>query len=219
VSERQVLAVLGVQWACPLLSLREEPDTAGSGMLPVPLRRALHLFPVRNIAATRLLYIAVSLELNYRVLAAIDQITDCRTMPCLVEDGKMHAWLRRAQNQHHVQVFDRSSDPAEMARITGSYVARLGSEEVRIVRCGPYLWARLMGGRAKRIYCLLPRPCWSKGVWRVPEISQPPASQGWIGEATSVKSRIPGHPFDSPSLIQASSNQLPTRLGVESGGA
>lgn len=126
VTERQVLAVLGVQWACPLLSLREEPNTVCSSMLPVPLLRALHLFPVRLMSATRLLYIAVCFELNYRVLAAIDQITDCRTVPCLVEGGKMHEWLRRAQNQHDVQVFDRSSGPAEMARITGSYVFQTG---------------------------------------------------------------------------------------------
>src|SRR5262249_47495614 len=38
---------------------------------------------------------------------------------------------------------------AEMARITASSVAGLGVEEVRIARCGPYLWARLSGGRSE----------------------------------------------------------------------
>jgi Type II secretion system (T2SS), protein E, N-terminal domain len=147
VTERQLLTVLGVQWACPLLSLRQEPDTFCARMLPVQLLRALHLFPVRFIPATRILFVAASLGLNYRVLAAIDQMVDCRTTPCLIGDSEMQEWLRRAQNlQRDVQVFDRSSGPAEMARITGSYVARLSPEEVRIVRCGPYVWARLMGG-------------------------------------------------------------------------
>jgi hypothetical protein len=71
----------------------------------------------------------------------------CRAIPCLVSDNKIDEWLRQAQNlERDVQVFDRSSGPAEMARITGSYVARLSAEEVRIVRCGPYAWARLKIG-------------------------------------------------------------------------
>ncbi len=147
VTERQVLTVLGVQWACPLLSLQQEPDPACSSMLPLPLLRSLHVLPVRFIAATRLLYIAVSLELNYRVLAAIDQMAGCHTTPCLVGDREMQERLGRAQNlKRNVQVFERSSGTAEMARITGSYVARLSPGEVRIVRCGRYVWVRLMGG-------------------------------------------------------------------------
>lgn len=202
-TERQVLTVLGVQWACPLLLLRDEPDTACSSMLPFPLLRALHLFPVRFIAATRLLYIAVSLELNYRILAAIDQIADCRTVPCLVEDGKMQGWLRRAQNQHDVQVFDRSSGAAEMARITSSYVARLSSAEVRIVRCGPYVWARLMGGISETDLLFTTKAMLELGTMGSSGDRPTTCQEGWIGEATSVKSRIPCHPFDSPPLIQA----------------
>jgi hypothetical protein len=41
------------------------------------------------------------------------------------------------------QAFDRRSSSAETARITGSYVARVGAEDVRIARCGPYIWVRL----------------------------------------------------------------------------
>lgn len=164
VTERQVLTVLGVQWACPLLSLQQRPDTACSSMLPMPLLRSLHVFPVRFIPATRLLYIAVSLELNYRVLAAIDQMAGCRTTPCLVGDREMQEWLRRAQNlQGDVQVFERSSGPAEMARITGSYVARLSPEEVRIVRCGPYVWVRLMGGPSETDLLFTTNPMLGEG--------------------------------------------------------
>jgi hypothetical protein len=147
VTERQVLTALGVQWACPLLSLRQAPDPACSSMLPMPLLRALHLVPVRFMSATRLLYVALCVRVNYRVLAAIEQMVGCRAIPCLVSDNKIDEWLRQAQNlERDVQVFDRSSGPAEMARITGSYVARLSAEEVRIVRCGPYAWARLKIG-------------------------------------------------------------------------
>jgi hypothetical protein len=147
VTERQVLTALGVQWACPLLSLRQAPDPACCSMLPMPLLRALHCFPVRFMSATRLLYVALCVRVNYRVLAAIEQIVGCRAIPGLVCDYKIDEWLRQAQTlEPEVQVFDRSSGPAEMARITASYVARLSAEEVRVVRCGPYVWARLRVG-------------------------------------------------------------------------
>jgi hypothetical protein len=147
VTERQVLTALGVQWACPLLSLRHAPDPACSCMLPMPLLRALHLVPVRFISATRLLYVALCVRVNYRVLAAIEQMLRCRAVPCLAGDNKIDEWLCQGQNfECDAQVFDRSSGPAEMARITASYVARLSAEEVRVVRCGPYVWARLKVG-------------------------------------------------------------------------
>ena len=34
-----------------------------------------------------------------------------------------------------------------MARITCSYVLKLGAEEVRAVACGHYIWVRLCAGR------------------------------------------------------------------------
>jgi hypothetical protein len=147
VTERQVLIALGVQWACPLLSARQAPDAACATILPLPLLRALRQVPVCFIPATRLLYIAVCLKIDYSVLAAIEQMVDCRPVPCLVSDCKMDEWLGQAQNcQRDVQVFDRISGSAEMARITASYAARVGAEEVRIVPCGPYIWTRLLAG-------------------------------------------------------------------------
>ena len=143
-TERQLLTALGIQWACPLLAMRQAPDQACSKLLPIPLMRALHLVPVRLLSATGFLYVAVSVGVNYRVLAAIEQMLDCRAIPCLIGDSTMEEWLRQVQNlEREVQVFDRTSGPPEMARITASYVARLGAEEVRIVRCGPFMWARL----------------------------------------------------------------------------
>jgi hypothetical protein len=69
---------------------------------------------------------------------------ECRTVPCLVSDGDMDRLLERARNSERVvQCFDRISGTAEMARITGSYVGKVGAEEVKIVRCGPYIWVRL----------------------------------------------------------------------------
>ena len=143
-TERQVLAALGVQWACPLLAMRESLIPPCIGLVPSPLLQALKLVPVRFIPATRLLYAALCDRVDYTALSAIEQLLDCRTVPCLVSDRVMHIMLERLQKAESVvHVFDRMSSTAEMARIVGSYVAMLSSEDVRIARCGPYIWVRL----------------------------------------------------------------------------
>jgi hypothetical protein len=146
-SEQQVVSALGVQWACPPLQMRGSPDLDCSALLPFVLLQTLHLMPVRLVAATRLLYIAVSEGVDYPVLSAIEQVIGFRTVPCLVSDRVMQNLLERASaSARSVQLFDRVTDAAESSRITSSYIAKLGAEEVRIVRCGPYFWARLKHG-------------------------------------------------------------------------
>jgi Type II secretion system (T2SS), protein E, N-terminal domain len=148
-TERQVLAALGVQWACPLLATRESHDPHCAGLLPSPLLRELKLAPVRFIPATRLLYAALCDRVDYTALSAIEQVLNCRTVPCLVSDRVMHTMLERLQKAESsvVHLFERVSSTAEMARIVGSYVAMLSSEDVRIVRCGQYIWVRLDADR------------------------------------------------------------------------
>ncbi|MGC2195999.1 MAG: hypothetical protein WA628_15085 [Terriglobales bacterium] len=144
VTERQVVTALGVQWACPLLALGESPKQGCATLLPPPVLRTLRLMPVRFTASARLLYLALSEKVEYRVLSAIEEMLDCRTVPCLVSDRVMDGMLERLQDpERAMRLFDRISGSAEMARITGSYVTRVGAEEVRIVRCGPYIWVRL----------------------------------------------------------------------------
>lgn len=146
-SEQQVVSALGVQWACPPLQMRGFPDLDCSGLLPLALLQTFHLMPVRLLAASRLLYIAVSEGVDYPLLSAIEQVIGFRTVPCLVSDRVMQSMLERASGSaRSVQSFDHVTDAAESARITSSYIAKLGAEEVRIVRCGPYLWARLKDG-------------------------------------------------------------------------
>jgi hypothetical protein len=143
-TERQVVAALGMQWACPPLRLREFPDRQCTFLLPHPLQRALRLMPVRWLRATRTLYVALSEKVDYAVLSAIEQVLDCRTVPCLVSDRLMDRLLEQTSTaSRHVRLFDRISGSAEMSRIAVSYVGRTGATEVRVAGCGPYLWVRL----------------------------------------------------------------------------
>ena len=142
-SERDVLAGLAVQWAYRLLSVREAPIIC-PGLVPAPLSKTLRLVPLRWLPPARLLYIAVSDRVDYRVLSAIEQMLECRIEPCLVSETVMNRMLEQVSDfERVVRVFERVSGPSEMARITASYVARLETETLRLMRCGPYVWARL----------------------------------------------------------------------------
>ena len=157
-TERQVVAALGMQWACPPLLLREFPDRQCTFLLPQPLQKALRLMPVRWLAATLTLYVATSEKVNYPVLSAIEQVLDCRTVPCLVSDRLMDRLLEQTGTaSHHVRLFDRMSGSAEMSRIAASYVVRTGATEVRVAGCGPYLWVRLQDPDATDLLFTAPR--------------------------------------------------------------
>ncbi len=143
-TEHQVVAALGMQWACPPLALREFPDRQCTFLLPQPLQRALRLTPVCWRAATRTLYVALCEKVNYPVLSAIEQVVNCRTVPCLVSDRLMDRLLESAgTSSREVRLFDRVSGSPEMSRIAASYAGRTGATEVRVAGCGPYFWVRL----------------------------------------------------------------------------
>jgi hypothetical protein len=148
VDERQVLAALSAQWAWPVLAINIALQPCAHPPLPWPLLHDLGVMPVRFFAANRLLYIAASSRVEYSALAAIEFMADCQVIPCLVSDHDMQGMLKRAALAGSVppQVFCGASDAAEMARIAGSYIARVGAKQARIVGCGPYAWVRLTAG-------------------------------------------------------------------------
>jgi hypothetical protein len=145
VTERQVLTALGLQWSCPVLALQTPPDFSCAAMLPWKLLECIRMMPVRFIRSTRLLYIAVCEGIDHRVLSAIERVLHCRAVPCLVSDHTMDGWIGRqpAWKAARVQVFERTSDTAEMARITASYAGRLCADKIQVVQCGHYGWVRL----------------------------------------------------------------------------
>jgi hypothetical protein len=144
-SEQQVLTGLGLQWALPLLSSPESTLPGTARLLPAALRRELRLVPVRLVEPAKELYVATSERVDYALLAAIESLLDCRVVPCLVSERVMCSWLGSARitDEDLAQHFERATGPSEMARITCSYAARLHCEDLRIARCGSYIWVRL----------------------------------------------------------------------------
>jgi Type II secretion system (T2SS), protein E, N-terminal domain len=149
VTEQQVTAALGLQWACPVLAWRT-PDDSGCGrMLPYRLLERFRMLPVQFVAATRIFYVAFCDGIDYTALYAIEQMLDCRTEACLISRSSMDRELERMGHEPRTGdlLFESWHDPAAMARITCGYALKLGAEQVRIVGCGEYVWVRLETGR------------------------------------------------------------------------
>ncbi len=145
INEREVVVALGQQWGCAVYPAGNATDVQWSRMLPLCLQEHFRMMPVSYIRATGVLLIAFSEGVDHTLLYRIEQMLDCGAEPCLLSPSAMGRLLEQAQQQGRSDeiVFDRIADPAEMARITRSYVTKLSACNVRSARCGEYVWARL----------------------------------------------------------------------------
>jgi hypothetical protein len=149
VSESQVMAALGLQWACPVLASVPVPNQGCARLLPYRLLKHFRMMPVHYVAATRILRIAFCDGIDHTALYAIECMLDCRTEACLINRNTMTQALAGAVSGARPieQMFEGTADPIEMARITVSYAQQMGAREVRVAGCGDYVWVRLVGGR------------------------------------------------------------------------
>jgi hypothetical protein len=82
---------------------------------------------------------------DHAALYAIEKILDCRTQPCVAGRKSVARALEHMRQQPRPSEveFGVVRDVAEIGRISSSYVAKLGAEEVRLARVGSILWLRL----------------------------------------------------------------------------
>lgn len=145
-TEQQITTALARQWSCPVLRSDSIPwRTDHLPEIPRFLLETFHMVPVDFIPATSTLHVAFGDNIDYRVLYALEQMLECRTVPCLVRPTVLRRSLlalteRRPEKEI---VFDRVADAAELARIVGSYAATTTASEVRMAPCAHYIWVRL----------------------------------------------------------------------------
>lgn len=143
VDEDQVTAALSVQWSCPVL--RDFRPGGGSPMVPLRLLHAFEMVPVHYGPTTLMLHMAFARNVEYRAILAIEQILKCRVEPCLATPSAVRSVLHQLEEEHRGNdvELENATDPGEMCRITSSYAAKVGAEEVRMARCGDYVWVRI----------------------------------------------------------------------------
>jgi hypothetical protein len=170
VSEQELTAALARQWSCPLLRAREATiASTRTSLIPALLLETFQMVPVEMVEATRTLLIAFSEGLDYGVLYAIEQMLGYRTEACLVCPSTLQKSLRALVRQRETSdiVFDRTEDIDECARIIANYSAKVRAEQVKLVRCGDYLWIRLERPREDAVNLLLRAPQESAGPMAV----------------------------------------------------
>jgi hypothetical protein len=140
-SEQEITKALSVQWGCPVLRSGGAQLASGE-WLPSSLAALYGMAPVQYIPSNRKLYIACSNGIDRSALLAIEQMLDCRTEPCVIEESALKRHLELPQFAGDEIVFG-SQSPTEMTRICVSYALQLHAGETRIVRCSHYIWTRL----------------------------------------------------------------------------
>lgn len=145
-TEAQVTAAVARQWSCPVLATQlgnSAPESAAG--IPLPLLEAFQMLPVELSALTGTLLMAFSDAVDYRALYAIEQMLGVRTEPCFVRASALRNALdgRAGRSKSNDVVFRGTEDAAAAARIVASYAERILAGELRLARCGDYVWARL----------------------------------------------------------------------------
>ena len=157
-TEQQVTAALARQWSCPVLRISAEALGAGRfPTIPLLLLQSFQMIPVEFVEATATLLVAFSDGIDYTVLYAIEQMLGCHTEPCLVCPGALRMGLQLLAQRCRAcdVVFDRLEDSRECARIISNYTAKVRAQQVRLARCGDYLWIRLERRRQDAVNLML----------------------------------------------------------------
>jgi hypothetical protein len=145
VTELQVTAALARQWSCPVLKLPAVlPGASRVPHLPLALLANFVMVPVHYLEPTRTLHIAFAEEVDYSALYAIEQMTGCHTVPCLALPSFVQGQLQTLCAANDEIVLESAMHIDEICEMSMAYCARLSPSEVRVARCSPYFWIRLL---------------------------------------------------------------------------
>ena len=148
VSQQQLTAALARQWSCPVFRAdSRHPLPQGLPRLPFALMESARMIPVGYSRSSDTLHVAFSESVDYNVLYAIEQMTQCRTAPCLALPDFVQRELALLPDQGALEtVFECGREVSELTRIVQSYCTRISAEEVRVANAGACTWIRLLGG-------------------------------------------------------------------------
>jgi hypothetical protein len=156
--ESRITGALARQWACPML--RNEAALAAADccpLIPVSLLEFFQMMPVALVEPSGTLLMAFGYGIDYTALYAIEHMLGYHTEPCLMSATILRERVQALARQRIAGdiFFDRVEDDAECSHIVGSYAARTSAKQLRMARCGKYLWVRLESSQQKAINLVL----------------------------------------------------------------
>ncbi len=146
VTELQVTAALARQWSRPVSRVNSIVGRCvETPQIPATLLKQCAMVPLEYVNSTQTLFIAFSDKIDYPALYAIEQMMGCRTEPCMAAPSfvKTHLELLRRGENNEI-VFDSLKENTELCGIVRSYCTRISATELRLAKCGSYLWIRLL---------------------------------------------------------------------------
>jgi hypothetical protein len=153
VTEMQITQALARQWSLPIFPLtNDEKYRECAHLVPLPLLENSEMVPVHFLPLARQLYMAFAEGVDYTALYAVEQMLECRTEACLAPQSSLHHALDEIRRQPRPKeiLYEVLRDPqgwAKSARAMAGTVRRqaeeTGTQEVRLVACGKFLWSRL----------------------------------------------------------------------------
>jgi Type II secretion system (T2SS), protein E, N-terminal domain len=146
-TQEQVTAVVAAQWGCPVFSLGDRPIEV-KVRIPRLLMELYGMLPVHYGELERRLLIGFVNGVQHQILYTIGHMTSCTIAPCFITAREYQMHLHSPSTpflRDDEQVFEQIVEPAEMARITRSYVVQLAAEQMRMGKCRDYLWTRIWG--------------------------------------------------------------------------
>ena len=146
VNQPQVTAALARQWSCPVLGSNVSPPGPDIPQIPLTLLHLSSMVPISFVRSTSMLHIAFADGIDHSVLYAIEQMTGCRTEPCMAVPDLVRQRLQELAGKHAETevVFRQLAGNAEFSRIIRSYSIHIAATEIRVAACGSLLWARLL---------------------------------------------------------------------------
>jgi len=149
VSEQQVTSALGLQWSCPVITLRNKIYLKAGAMVPFPVLEHFRMLPIHWKKDLGILHVAFSGKIDPSALYGIEKMLGCRTEPCIITESTLNSALEEVRLAPRVNeiIFDTATDTIEIARITRGYAVELAATQCKVRVCGSHLWIRLMGKR------------------------------------------------------------------------
>jgi hypothetical protein len=146
-TQEQVTAAVAAQWSCPVFSLGDRRLEVGV-RIPRQFLELYGLLPVHYSELERRLLIGFVSGVQHQVLYTIGHMTGCTVAPCFITAREYQQHLHSPATpflRDDELVFEQIVEPAEMARITRSYVVQLAAGQMRLAKCRDYLWTRIWG--------------------------------------------------------------------------
>ncbi|MGH9417660.1 MAG: hypothetical protein ACRD01_13645 [Terriglobales bacterium] len=153
VGEEDVADAVALQWARPTFPLAQSLSwQLCRGWVPLAIQEKLRMLLVHFAAPRRRLYVAFTQQVDFRALAGLAEVFECKVESCIVTDSAMQAVFEQMhQMPGHDQLqdisFDHMGDAREVAAAVRQYARYAEARQIRLAAFGPYLWVRIKGDR------------------------------------------------------------------------